>query len=154
MEVAVREGGGSWTDLVLGLRYGRNTNHVEAVAKLKKSKAAEPSPFRRQAGGLGGAFDHQGRAGAESNPWGLLEASAPCGTGGRRLPSGCLGSLTKALGLNPLDLEARYRAALILRDAGEKGHARGNLQQVVRLARDPILLAAAQIALKELEGKP
>jgi hypothetical protein len=58
------------------------------------------------------------------------------------------------LGLNPLDLEARYRAALILRDAGEKGHARGNLQQVVRLARDPILLAAAQIALKELEGKP
>jgi hypothetical protein len=57
------------------------------------------------------------------------------------------------LGINPLDLEARYGAALLLRDAGQKGHAKGSLQQVVRLARGPILLAA-QIALKELEEKP
>ena len=65
-----------------------------------------------------------------------------------------LEAYTKALGLNPLDLVARYSAARVLRDAGEKGHARDNLQQVLRLARDPILLAAAQIALKESETNP
>lgn len=166
MEVAVREGGGSWTDLVLGLRDGRNTNHVEAMAKLKKARAAEPGRpqfdyFLVQELLSGDKLEASEarsiiKGVLERNPthgdyWRLLGLAERAAGGSRQA---ALDAYTKALGLNPLDLEARYSAALVLRDAGEKGHARGNLQQVVRLARDPILLAAAQIALKELEEKP
>lgn len=166
MEVDVRDGVGSWSDMVLFLRDGRNTNHVEAVAKPKTAKAAEPGRPQFDCSLVQEPLSGHQREVSEArstikgvlewNPtngdcWRLLGLSERAAGSSRHA---ALEAYTKALGLNPLDLVARYSAAPVLRDDGEKGHARDNLQQVLRLARDPILLAAVQIALKESETNP
>ncbi len=166
LEFAVREGGDAWTELALGVRESRRDRHDAAVAHYRKALAAEPDrpQFRfflaheLASGGKEETEEAQSlvkgslsKHPSYGNFWRLLGRVERGRKGGLQ---SALDAYTKALDLNPLDLHARFSAALVLRDAGEKAHAKGNLQQVVRLAKDPILLAAAQAALKELEKKP
>ena len=165
LRIAVEAGGGVWTEMALGEAALRRRDREAAVVHLRKAVALEPdlvqARFRLARALVGGGAGEVHEAGSLlrrtlkqhanfGTYWSLLGTVEREGKGGLQAS---LDAFTQALDLNPLDHDSRMLAALVLRDAGEKAHAKSNLQRVIRLSKDPILLAAAQSALKELEEK-